>query len=221
MSLFVLNTLTFTAPIHSYKAYTENKGKLPQDMRGRYKRQTVLANEDKKKIIAWLREKAFEHLWTCTKDLCLTHFIANFTFQVHDKKYNLIALKFRDWLNRYLQSPSLQSSGISTNINERTVQHYMLTLGFTYKRFQQGLQYTDGHERDDVRQYRGLNLEKLQYLEVSHKPPPTCNDKIPSWNAGDKTKAKRVVFIYHDQTTFATNYALSMGWHDPEGSRQL
>ena len=97
----------------------------------------------------------------------------------------------------------------------------MLTLGFPYKKFQQGLQYTDGHERDDVRRYRGLYLEKLKYLESSHKPPPTCNDKIPSWNAGDETKDKRVVFIYHDETTFAANDALLMGWHDPEGSCQL
>ena len=110
---------------------------------------------------------------------------------------------------------------MSANVNERTAQRYMLALGFTYKRFQQGLQYTDGHERDDVRRYRGLYLEKLKYLEASHKPPPTCDDKIPSWNAGNESKAKRVVFIYHDETTFAATDALSMGWHDPEGSRQL
>ena len=66
----------------------------------------------------------------------------------------------------------------------------LLGLGFTYKRFQQGLQYTDGHERDDVRRYRGLYLEKLKYLEASHKPPPTCDDKIPSWNAGNERKLK-------------------------------
>ena len=30
-----------------------------------------------------------------------------------------------------------------------------------------------------------------------------------------------MVIIYHDETTFAANDALSMGWHDPEGSRQL
>ena len=80
---------------------------------------------------------------------------------------NFNRAKFRDWLNRYLQSPSLQlPSGISANINERTVQHYMLALGFTYKRFQQGLQYTDGHERDNARLYRGLYLENLTYLKV-------------------------------------------------------
>ena len=82
------------------------------------------------------------------------------------------------------------------------------------------MQYTDSHKRDDVRRYRGLYL-KLKYLEASHKPPPTCDGKIPSWNAGNESKAKRVVIIYHDETTFAANDALSMGWHDPEGSRQL
>lgn len=97
----------------------------------------------------------------------------------------------------------------------------MRALGFIHKRFQQGLQYFDGHEREDVRKYRRLYLQKLKYIEATHKPPPTCTDKIPSWNAGDEGKERRVVFIYHDETTFSANDATSLGWHDPEGSRQL
>ena len=126
--------------------------------------------------------------------------------------------KFQNWLDNYLQSPSLQlPSGITMNVTEQTAQRYMLALGFTYKRFQQGLQYIDGH----VWRYRELYLEKIQYLEATHKPPPTCDDKIPSWNAGDERKPKRVVFIYYDETTFGANDATSMAWHDPEVSRQL
>ena len=56
MSLYILNNLISIAQLHSYKAFTENDGKLTQDMRG-YKCQT----EDIKKIIAWLHEKVFEH----------------------------------------------------------------------------------------------------------------------------------------------------------------
>ena len=49
MSLFMLNTLTFTAHLHSYKEFTENEGKLSQGMRGRYKCQTVLAMKTSRK----------------------------------------------------------------------------------------------------------------------------------------------------------------------------
>ena len=36
MSLYILNTLTSIAQLHSYKTFTENNGKLPQDMRRMY-----------------------------------------------------------------------------------------------------------------------------------------------------------------------------------------
>ena len=62
-------------------------------------------------------------------------------------------------------------------------------------------------------------LNKLKALEATHKPPPTCADGIPSWNAGDETKHKQVVFIYHAEAIFKANDAPSMGWHDPQGSR--
>ena len=58
MSLYILSTLTSIAQLHSCKVFTENNGKLPQDMWGGYNRHTVLANEDiKKKIIAWLHSE--------------------------------------------------------------------------------------------------------------------------------------------------------------------
>ena len=34
MSLYILNNLISIAQLHSYKAFTENDGKLTQDMRG-------------------------------------------------------------------------------------------------------------------------------------------------------------------------------------------
>ena len=49
-------------------------------------------------------------------------------------------------------------------------------------------------------------------------PPPTCQDAIPSWNNGDTSKFKHVVFIYHDESTFNANDAHSRVWVDPSGS---
>ena len=95
----------------------------------------------------------------------------------------------------------------------------MQSLGFKFTKYQQRIQYTDGHEREDVILYRKKYLNKLKGLEATHKPPPACADRIPFWNSGNETKEKRVIFIYHDETVFKANDAPSMGWHDPQGSR--
>ena len=97
----------------------------------------------------------------------------------------------------------------------------MERLGFQFKTFRQGIQYTDSHEREDVVKYRKTYLNKMTFLESTHKPPPTCDDGIPSWHSGKETAARKVVFIYHDKTIFFTNDAPSQGWHDDMGSRQL
>ena len=40
------------------------------------------------------------------------------------------------------------------SITERTALRYMERLGFRYKTFRQGIQYTDGHKREDIVKYR-------------------------------------------------------------------
>ena len=112
--------------------------------------------------------------------------------------------------------PALQQS-----ITERTALRYMEQLGFQFKTFRHGIQYTDGHEREDIVKYRKTYLNKIKILESTHKPPPTCSDGIPSWHSGKDTAARNVVFIYHDETILFANDAPSRGWHDDMGSRQL
>ena len=77
----------------------------------------------------------------------------------------------------------------------------MEQLGFQFKTLRQGIQYTDGHEREDVVKYRKTYLNKMKFLESIHKPPPTCDDGIPSWDSGKEKAARKVVFIYHDETS--------------------
>ena len=106
---------------------------------------------------------------------------------------------------------TLQSITISRKISQRTALRYMRQLGFKFKTYKQGLQYTDGHERPDVLEYRKKYLNMIKALEVTHKPPPLCEDMIPSWHSGKETAAKKVVFIYHDETIFHANDAPSRG----------
>ena len=134
--------------------------------------------------------------------------------QSYSKKIpNLVRVRVNP--NDYLTTLQLPSSFQNT-ISEMTALRYMKRLGFTNRQYKQG--YADGHDRDDVLQYRMLYLNKIRVLEASHLPPPTCQDAIPSWNNGDTSKSKHVVFIYHDESTFNANDAHSRVWVDPSGS---
>ena len=95
----------------------------------------------------------------------------------------------------------------------------MQNLGFKFMKYQERIQYIDGYEQEDIILYRKNYLNKHKALEATHKPPPTCADGIPSWNFGNKTKQRRLVFIYHNETVFKANDAQSIGWHDTQRSR--
>jgi hypothetical protein len=56
-------------------------------------------------------------------------------------------------------------------------------------------------------------------MEARHKPAPVCEDGIPSWNAGNNSREKKLVVIYHDESIFYANEGPGMGWHDPDNSR--
>ena len=128
---------------------------------------------------------------------------------------SILQQKIQIWFNDYLTTLQLPSS-FQNIISEMTALRYIKRLGFTNRQYKQG--YTDGHDRDDVLQYRMLNLNKIRVLEASHLPPPTCQAAIPSWNNWDTSKSKHVVFIYHDESTFNANDAHSRVWGDPSGS---
>ena len=206
----------------SYHQFLRCKGDLPEDQRGKYQRSNLLAFEDiAKKATKWLRAKVCNSRTQSSPSIrFFINNIQHHILQVHDKRAHLTVHQFKIWFNEFLQSPNLDlPSNIPRQVSDRTAARYMRNLGFKYKTYRQALQYTDGHERKDVIVYRKKYLNKLKGLEQAHKPPPTCTDGIPSWNAGNETKQKRIVFIYHDESVFKANDAPSMGWHDPQGSR--
>ena len=177
------------------RQYCRNGGEFATSERGKYKRDTVLDQEDvTRKAVRWLREK------------------------VHDRKFNLTHKRFQTWLNEYLQKLEFPDT-IKKNVSEATAFRYMKRLGFTHRRYKQG--YADGHEREDVVEYTKLYLKKVRIFQASHLPPPTCEDNIPSWNCGSNSKAKNVVFIYHDKTTFNAYDAKPSVWVDPCGISEV
>ena len=177
------------------RQYCRNGGEFATSERCKYKRDIVLDQEDvTRKAVRWLREN------------------------VHDRKFNLTHKRFQTWLNEYLQKLEFPDT-IKKNVSEATAFRYMKRLGFTHRRYKQG--YADGHEREDVVEYTKLYLKKVRIFEASHLPPPTCEDNIPSWNCGSNSKAKNVVFIYHDKTTFNAYDAKPSVWVNPCGISEV
>lgn len=97
-------------------------------------RNTVLASEDlKKKIIAWLHEMVLSRGHVQNTSIFM------FTLLHMVIVRSMTAFKFRDWLNQYLQSPSVNMlSGIPTHIWEWTAHCYIQALGCFHKCYQQG-----------------------------------------------------------------------------------
>ena len=50
-------------------------------------------------------------------------------------------------------------------------------------------------------------------MESSHKPPPACSDGVPHSPLGNESADKKLVLIYHHETTFHNNEGRKAGWH--------
>jgi len=72
--------------------------------------------------------------------------------------------------------------------------------------------FIDGHERDDVKEYRKLFLRKLEILESTHLPPPLPADGKSTDQIGNPEATKRLVLIFHDESIFHANESQSVMW---------
>ena len=72
--------------------------------------------------------------------------------------------------------------------------------------------YIDGHERDDVIEYRKLYLRKLDILSSTHLPPPACEDGLTAVQTGIPSATKGLVLIFHDESSFHANEGQSIMW---------
>ena len=62
---------------------------------------------------------------------------------------------------------------MSLQIKNRTAIKWLHELGFRSQSHKKGI-YIDGHEHNNVVEYRSLYLRKLDILEKTHLPPPSC-----------------------------------------------
>jgi len=100
--------------------------------------------------------------------------------------------------------------GFSATVTERTARNWMEALGFEYKRMSKSC-YVDGHERDDVVEYRKEFLKKMEEYEKlmpEYFGEDMENIKEPNLLEGQK----KHILVVHDESAFQAHDASTHNW---------
>ena len=169
--------------------FYDNQGHFSESKQGKHLYQFILDDED-------LRHKA-------------AHWVrANATVK---GKPNMTGATFCSWVNTNLLPTAELPPGCPQQIQPRTAIKWLHRLGFRPQSHKKSV-YIDGHERDDVVEYRNLYLRKLEILSSTHLPPPSCDDCLTAIATGNPSATKHLVLIFHDESSFHANEAQSIMW---------
>ena len=175
-------------------------GEVPESKQGKYQRSGVLwsSEELNEKVSKFVREHA-----------------------AVKGEPNLKTATFCEWVNEDLLPNSSLEPGFPRKISIETARKWLHELGFEVLTPAKGM-FFDGHERDDVVEYRGQFLRKMieiGFLHPEQAPTPEAAAAFPSDVplALAEQRAKTVVF-FHDESTFHVNEDQPFQWGE---KRQL
>ena len=127
-------------------------------------------------------------------------------------KPNITSNDFENWVNTELIPNIVIPMNSPSQIQNRTARKWLHELGVSSTFSQKGV-FIDGHEREDVREYRELFLKKLEILDSTHMPPPLPSDgKATQTAVGNPDAVKQLVLIFHDESIFHANESQSIMW---------
>ena len=171
------------------KDFYANHGSFSESRQGRHARPYVLDDEEcRRKACEWVRLKA-----------------------TSKGKPNMTAMMFSSWVNTELLPHSDLPPGCPQQIVERTAVNWLHEIGFHPQSHKKDI-YIDGHERDDVVEYRKLFLRKLEIMEGTHLPPPPYSDELTAFQVGSAEASRKLVLIFHDESSYHANEAQSVMW---------
>lgn len=130
---------------------------------------------------------------------------------VYKKEAVMTAATFAIWVNSELLPNSHLPPGFPRSVTPRTARKWLHDLGFS-PTSQKKAVYFDGHECDDVIEYRRLYLRKIEILELSHLPPPLCVGGETEEAIGNPQAQRHLVILYHDESSFHANEGQSWQW---------
>lgn len=168
------------------KQFFENDAVIPESKQGKYQRSGVLwSNEDlNKKATRYIRENA----------------------NVKGRP-NLTIAKFCQWVNDDLFNSTLEP-GFPRKIGVETSRKWMHQLGFSVVNKKKGT-FVDGHERDDVVEYRKTFLRRmvaLGFLNRDNAPTDEAHYALPAdLEIPQPGVLAKTVVLFHDESTFQAN----------------
>ena len=169
--------------------FYDNSGEFSESCQGKHVRPFVLDDEEcKSKALLWLRQHANQK-----------------------GQPAMTSARFAQWVNEVLLPNSHLNPGFPRNITPRTASNWLHALGFSPTPYRKGV-YVDGHEREDVVEYRKLFLRKIEVLESTHLPPPPCTGGDLEETIGNPEARRKLVLLYHDESSFHANEGPSWQW---------
>ena len=148
------------------KDFIVNKGEFSESQHGKYASYIVLDDEEyRDKALAWARANTYSK-----------------------GTPSMTAKQFCKWINDHLlPDVILYHPQVPQKISIHTATRWLHQIGFQPSPTHKGV-YLDGHEREDVVQYRKLYLQKLEILEATHAQAPPCSDEpAPTDESSKKT----------------------------------
>ena len=169
-------------------------GEVPESKQGKYQRSGVL----------WSSEELNEKASTFVREHAAVK-----------GEPNLKTATFCEWVNQDLLSNTSLEPGFPRKISIETARKWLHELGFEVLTPAKGM-FFDGHERDDVVEYRGNFLRKMievGFLHPEQAPTPEAAAAFPPDVplALAAERAKTVVF-FHDESTFHVNKDQPFQW---------
>ena len=162
-------------------------GEVPRSKQGQYQRTGVLwKNEDlNKKASRYIRDNA-----------------------AVKGKPNLTAGKFCEWVNDDLLPNETLEPGFPRKVSVQTARKWMHELGFIVLDAKKGT-FVDGHERNDVVEYRKTFLRRmvtLGFLNPANAPTDEAKCALPGdLECPPQTVLEKTVVFFHDESTFQCN----------------
>ena len=167
--------------------FFQNEGEIPESTQGKYQRSGIV----------WSREDLNK---TATKYIRENADVKG--------KPNLTVGTFCNWINEDLLPNETLEPGFPRKISMETGRKWMHALGFNVVSKKKGT-FVDGHERDDVVEYRAKFLRRmvgLGFLNPNNAPTEEAKVALPSdLTAPHPDVIDKTIVLFHDETTFQSN----------------
>ena len=174
--------------------FLANSGSFPETLQGRYQRTGILwQNEElNKKASMFVRaNKAVKG------------------------RPNMKVACFARWVNEDLLPNHALEPGYPRKISQETARKWLHELGFCVLDSKKGT-YVDGHERQDVTDYRAKFLRKmvaLGFLNSENSPTPEAALSLPKdIDTPPAEQIAKTIILFHDESTFQANDCERTQW---------